>query len=55
MPKLQCEDVCFAPFKMGHTCCCNCEHQKKCIETGDICDSLELGIEHCPLKMEVEE
>jgi hypothetical protein len=56
MAKLQCSDVCLIELHpQKHICCCQCEHIEKCKENGDICDSWELGIEHCPLTMEVEE
>jgi hypothetical protein len=54
MPKYQCEDVCANDkYKMGHVCCIFCEHKDECAENEDCCDSIELGIEHCPLRMEV--
>jgi hypothetical protein len=54
--KLQCSDVCQRePHPQGHICCCECEHKEKCKASEDICDSWELGIEHCPLTTEVRE
>lgn len=56
MPKLQCQDICIIePHPRGQLCCHRCEFAEKCKVSGDICDSWELGIEHCPLAEEVEE
>jgi hypothetical protein len=56
MPKYQCEDICTnEKYKMGHTCCIFCPHKEECIKAEETCDSIDLGIEHCPLRMEVGE
>lgn len=56
MTNYQCEDFCSNDkYKMGQTCCIFCEHKDECIKNEECCDSIELGIENCPLAEEVEE